>query len=63
MVEKILRRLEDPSLGRVGFLVGKSGGGGRSRTYDAADMSHADSDPNLLDLLTELFLEAGDGGE
>jgi hypothetical protein len=40
----------------------KVGGGGRSRTYDAADMSHADSDPNLLDLLTEILLEADDGG-
>ena len=40
----------------------KVGGGGRSRTYDAADMSRVDSDPNLLELLTEILLEAGDGG-
>ena len=44
MVEKILRRVEDPSLGHVGFLVSKSGGGGSSRTYDAADMSREDWD-------------------
>ena len=37
------------------------GGGGRSRTYDAADMSRVDSDPNLLDLLEEIILEASDG--
>ena len=40
---------------------GKFGGGGRNRTYDAADMSRADSDPNLLELLTELLLEPGAG--
>jgi len=40
-----------------------SGGGGRSRTYDAADMSRLDSDPNYLELLTELLMEAGLGGE
>jgi len=40
----------------------KAGGGGRSRTYDAADMSRADTDSNLLELLTEILLEATDGG-
>ena len=44
------------------FLEGIFGGGGRSRTYDAADMSLGDSDPNLAELLTELLLEASDGG-
>jgi len=39
----------------------KFGGGGRSRTDDAADMSHADSESDLLDLLTELLLEACGG--
>jgi hypothetical protein len=38
------------------------GGGGGSRTHDAADMSHANSDSNLLDLLAEILLEATDGG-
>ena len=40
----------------------KVGGGGRSRTYDAADMSRADSESNLVELLTQLLLEAGGGG-
>ena len=40
---------------------GLFGGGGRSRTYDAADMSRVDSDSNLLDLLAEILLEATDG--
>ena len=44
-----------------GYFKGNVGGGGRSRTYDAADMSHADSDSNLLDLLTEILLEASAG--
>jgi hypothetical protein len=39
----------------------KAGGGGRSRTYDAADMSRVDNNSNLLDLLKEILLEAGDG--
>ena len=50
-------------LENYGFLRGKFGGGGRSRTYDAADMSRVDVDPNLLELLTELVVEAGYGGE
>jgi hypothetical protein len=41
---------------------GNPGGGGGSRTHDAADMSRADSELNLLELLTELLLEAGVGG-
>jgi hypothetical protein len=36
----------------------KVGGGGRSRTYGAADLSRADSDSKLLDLLTEILLKA-----
>ena len=40
---------------------GGNGGGGRSRTYDAAAMSRADSDLNLSELLTELVLEADSG--
>jgi hypothetical protein len=39
----------------------KTGGGGRSRTADAADMSRADIVANLLDLLTEILLEASVG--
>ena len=39
----------------------KVGGGGQIRTVDAADMSRADSESNLLDLLTEILLEASDG--
>jgi hypothetical protein len=39
----------------------KSGGGEWSRTTDAADMSRVNSDSNLLDLLTEILLEATDG--
>jgi len=43
-----------------GYFKGNVGGGGRSRTYDAADMSRVDSDPNVLDLLREIILEASD---
>src|SRR4030095_124409 len=39
----------------------KNGGGEWSRTTDAADMSRVNSDSNLLDLLTEILLEATDG--
>ena len=42
-------------------MLENSGGGGRSRTYDAADMSRVDSRFNVLDLLTEIMLEATDG--
>jgi len=40
---------------------GRIGGGGQSRTVDAADMSRVDTKPNLLELLTELLLEASVG--
>ena len=40
---------------------GRVGGGGQSRTVDAADMSRVDTKPNLLELLTELLLEASVG--
>lgn len=43
------------------FLEGIFGGGGRSRTYDAADMSHPDSEPNLLDSFIDLLLETTSG--
>jgi hypothetical protein len=43
-------------------MEGRSGGGGRNRTYDAADMSHADNDSNILELLRDLLLGATDGG-
>ena len=43
-------------------LPEKIGGGGRSRTYDAADMSRVDSESNLLEILTKLLLEADAGG-
>lgn len=36
----------------------KIGGGGQIRTVDAADMSRVDIDPKLLELLTEVLLEA-----
>jgi hypothetical protein len=41
----------------------KSGGRSRNRTYDLAHVRHTDPEPNLLELLTELFLEADAGGE
>ena len=37
------------------------GGGGQIRTVGSADMGRADSESNLLDLLTEILLEATDG--
>jgi len=53
-------------LDRAGFVTGpagrrKFGGGGRNRTYDAAEMSRADTDTNLLELLTEMLLELSAG--
>jgi len=45
------------------FTAVNTGGGGRSRTYDAADMSRVDSEANPLELLTQLLLEADVGGE
>jgi len=41
----------------------KFGGGGRNRTYDAADMSRVDSDRNILEILGEILLEASLGDE
>ena len=46
----------------AGILGGKLGGGGQSRTVDAADMSRVDTTSNLLELLTELILGASLGG-
>ena len=41
---------------RIYYNKGKFDGGEWSRTTDAADMSHADSDSSLLDLLAEILL-------
>jgi len=54
--EKVGEMLEN-----YGFLKRMFGGGGQIRTVDSADMSRADSESNLLDLLTEILLEATDG--
>jgi hypothetical protein len=56
VAEEVAKRLVNQRI-----LKGKFGGGEWSRTTDAADMSHADSDSNLLDLLAEILLEATDG--
>ena len=50
-------------LEKLCFSEEKFGGGGQSRTVDAADMSRSDSESNLLELLTELILEASAGGK
>jgi hypothetical protein len=39
------------------------GGRSRTRTYDLAHVRRADSESNLLELLTNLFLEASVGDE
>jgi hypothetical protein len=57
---RLIAELLKASLSRE-KLEGMFGGGGQIRTVDAADMSHADSDSNLLDLLTKILLEASGG--
>ena len=42
-------------------MEGRSGGGGGSRTYDAADMSRVSAAANFLEHLLELVLETGQG--
>ena len=39
----------------------KVGGGGRSRTYDAANMSRVGSESILLELLAEILVETSAG--